>query len=118
MSSQFLRFTFTSASSNTFKLFPLKNSLVLEKGLLPKKPWLTENGDGWDELILQMKKGQHEESKRIEKIVTNKLTIKSPIKFKCNIDGEVLEDDYFQIELVKEGITIYYNEDMIQKLSI
>ena len=69
-------------------------------------------------LILQMKKGQHEESKRIEKIVTNKLTIKSPIKFKCNIDGEVLEDDYFQIELVKEGITIYYNEDMIQKLSI
>ena len=69
-------------------------------------------------LILQMKKGQHEESKRIEKIVTNKLTIKSPIKFKCNIDGEVLEDDYFQIELIKDGITIYYNEDMIQKLSI
>ena len=68
-------------------------------------------------LIMQMKKGEHEASKRIEKIVTDKLTIKSPIKFKCNIDGEVLEDNRFQIELIKSGITVYYNEDMIQSLA-
>lgn len=69
-------------------------------------------------LIMQMKKGEHEASQRIEKIVTDKLTIKSPIKFKCNIDGEVLEDNRFQIELIRSGITVYYNEDMIQKLTI
>lgn len=68
-------------------------------------------------LILKMKKGKHENSKRIEKIVTNKMSIKSPVKFYCNIDGEKLEDSKFDIELVKNGITIYYNEDMINKLS-
>lgn len=67
-------------------------------------------------LILQMKKGQHEESKRIEKIVTDKLSIKSPIKITCNIDGEQLRDKRFNIELIKDGITIYYDENMIQAL--
>lgn len=64
-------------------------------------------------LILKMKKGQHENSKHIQYIKTNKLSIKSPTKFKCNIDGEELYDNNFNIEIIPECITIYYNQDLI-----
>lgn len=64
-------------------------------------------------LILKMKKGQHENSKHIKYIKTNKLSIKSPYKFKCNIDGEELYDDKFNIEIIPECITIYYNQELI-----
>lgn len=67
-------------------------------------------------LILSMKKGKHENSKRLEKITTDKILIKSPTKFTCNIDGEKLEGNEFDIELIPNGITIYYNEDLIQHL--
>lgn len=64
-------------------------------------------------LILKMKKGQHEDSKQLKYFKTNKITIKSPIKFKCNIDGEELYDKDFEIELIPDGLTLYYNQDMI-----
>jgi diacylglycerol kinase family enzyme len=67
-------------------------------------------------LILSMKKGKHENSKRLEKITTDKILIKSPITFTCNIDGEKLEGNEFDIKLVPNAITIYYNEDLIQHL--
>ena len=37
--------------SISFRLCSFKKLFVLENGLLPKKPWLHENGDGWDDSI-------------------------------------------------------------------
>ena len=45
-----------------------------------------------------------------------KKKIKSPITFTCNIDGEKLEGNEFDIKLVPNAITIYYNEELIQHL--
>lgn len=67
-------------------------------------------------LILKLKKGNHESSKRIRKIMTDKLVIKSQEKIKCNIDGETLEDNVFKIELIKKGIKVYYNEELINNI--
>ncbi len=67
-------------------------------------------------LILKMKKGKHEDSKHIKKFTTTKLSITSPTKIKANIDGEELYDNEFNIKLIKEGITIYYNQELLDYL--
>lgn len=65
-------------------------------------------------LILKLKSGKHENSKDIRKIRTNRISIKSKDKIKCNIDGEILEDKLFNIELIHKGIELYYNKELIE----
>lgn len=65
-------------------------------------------------LILKLKSGKHENSKDIRKIRTNRISIKSKDKIKCNIDGEILEDKLFNIELIDKGIELYYNKELIE----
>lgn len=65
-------------------------------------------------LILKLKKGKHETSPYIRKIRTKKINIKSKDKIKCNIDGEILEDNIFNIEIINKGIELYYNKELIE----
>ena len=67
-------------------------------------------------LILKMKKGHHENDSNIKKIVTNKINIITSNKIKCNIDGEVLEDNKFELEIISNGITLYYNQKLIKEI--
>lgn len=67
-------------------------------------------------LITSMKEAKHLLSNKVDVIQTDKLTIKSPKKVGCNIDGEKYVSDSFDIELIKDGINIYYNQDMINKV--
>ena len=66
-------------------------------------------------LILKIKKGTHENDKNVEKLETNKLSIKCKNKINCNIDGEELESKKFNIEYVKQ-IDLYYNEELINEI--
>ena len=59
---------------------------------------------------------KHEEDKSIEKISASKLYIGSPKNIKCNIDGEILESNSFDIELIPKGIKVYYNEKLINEI--
>lgn len=67
-------------------------------------------------LITSMKEAKHLLSNKVDVIQTDKLTIKSPKKVGSNIDGEKYVSDSFDIELIKDGIDIYYNQDMINKV--
>ena len=67
-------------------------------------------------LITSMKEAKHLLSDKVDVIQTDKLTIKSPKKVGANIDGEKYVSDSFDIELIKDGIDIYYNQDMIDKV--
>lgn len=67
-------------------------------------------------LILCMKKGKHENSKYIKVIKTNKLTIETNKKINANIDGDKIFDNKFNIELIKDGIEIYYDQYLINKI--
>ena len=67
-------------------------------------------------LILKMKDGNHINEKEIHHYQANKLTIKSPDSFLANIDGEELYDRKFEIEVVKNGIMLYYDKSLIESI--
>lgn len=67
-------------------------------------------------LILKMKKGKHEKHKAVEKYNLKSLSIKSRDKIKCNIDGEVLESNKFDIKVLDKKIKLYYNQEMIDSI--
>ena len=67
--------------------------------------------------IMSMKDGSHEKSKHVKKVLTNKLLIESNASFACNIDGEDLVSDHFDIEVIPKGMKIYYNQELIDGIS-
>ena len=67
-------------------------------------------------LILGMKKAKHETDPNVSLIRTNKLTIESPNEFECNIDGDKLKDNKFDIEVIPKGIEIYYDQHLIDEI--
>ena len=67
-------------------------------------------------LILKMKNGKHVNDKNIVKLETKKLVIKLKEKVKANIDGEILEDNKFNIEVLSKKIRIFYDENLIKEI--
>ena len=68
-------------------------------------------------LILKMRDGNHVGEKEVHHYQTNKLTIKSPESFVANIDGEDIYDRKFEIEVIKDGIMLYYDRSLIDYLT-
>lgn len=68
-------------------------------------------------LILKMRDGNHTNEKEVHYYQANKLTIKSPESFVANIDGEELFDRKFEIEVIKDGIMLYYDRSLIESLT-
>ena len=67
-------------------------------------------------LILSMKNGNHLNKEDIEMISTRKMTIESNNIVNANIDGDKISSKKFDIELIKDGIEIYYNQELIDKV--
>ena len=67
-------------------------------------------------LILKLKKGKHEFDKNVIKVTTNKLKINLKDDVYSNIDGEILKDNKFDIELCKKKIKVYYDRKLIDYL--
>ncbi len=68
-------------------------------------------------LILKMKDGNHLKEKEVHHYQASKLTIKSPEGIVSNIDGEELYDRKFEIEVIKDGILLYYDRSLIESLT-
>ena len=68
-------------------------------------------------LISKMRNGNHLEEKEVHHYQTSKLTIKSPEGIISNIDGEELYDRKFEIEVIKDGILLYYDRSLIESLT-
>jgi len=67
-------------------------------------------------LILGINKGKHEDSKKIRRIRCNKLLIESNKIIDANIDGETISSKKFNIEVIKDGIELYYNYDLVDTI--
>ncbi len=67
-------------------------------------------------LILGMKKGNHENSNKLKKILAKEIEISCDDIIDCNVDGEILENSNFKIKLIKKGQSIYYNKELIELL--
>ena len=64
-------------------------------------------------LIMGMNKGKHENSKYTKKLYSNKLLISSDDEIACNVDGEILKSKIFDIELIHNGIEIFYDKELM-----
>ena len=67
-------------------------------------------------LIMSMKDAKHEKSSKVNKIQTDKLTIKSEKEIASNIDGELLSAKEFNIKVIPKGIKVFYDEELIELL--
>ena len=68
-------------------------------------------------LILKMKDGNHLNEKEIHHYQTQKISIKSPERFVANVDGEELFDRKFEMEVIKDGIMLYYDKSLIEYIA-
>jgi diacylglycerol kinase family enzyme len=67
-------------------------------------------------LILKMKDGNHVDEKEVHHYQTNKITIKSPESFVANVDGEEMFERRFEMEVIKDGIMLYYDRSLIESI--
>ena len=62
--------------------------------------------------ILGLKKGDHEKNPKTKSFQTDKVTIESDKPISCNYDGEKMTSKKFEIEVIHNGLELYYNEDL------
>ena len=67
--------------------------------------------------ILSMKKAGHLKNPALRMIKTKKLTISSDHPISSNIDGEPLEADRFEIEVIPKGIRVEIDRDFIKRVA-
>ena len=67
-------------------------------------------------VILKIKKGKHENDKNIIKFTTNKFNLKINEEVKANIDGEVLNGNEFNIEVLDKKLEVFYDEKLIKNI--
>ena len=60
-------------------------------------------------IILSMKKGGHLRNPALRMIQTDKVTVRCSEAFRANIDGEVMEADRFEMEMVSGGIRLAFD---------
>ena len=68
-------------------------------------------------LLLGMKKGKHEKDSLVKVIKTRKVYINTYKDVRCNIDGDILTDRIFDIEVIPKGIKIYYDQELIDDIT-
>lgn len=67
-------------------------------------------------LMLKLKKGKHEGKKRVHKFRTNHIELALEEKITFNVDGEKLEDQKFVIDILPKAITVYNNNELVNKI--
>ncbi len=68
-------------------------------------------------LIKGMSKGLHEDSIHTTKLMVKKIKIEFNEDVSSNIDGEKLTSRVFDIEVIPKGITIYYDQGLIDEIN-
>jgi len=70
------------------------------------------------QLIAGIKYALHEKSNKTRKYQSNRIKIESETSIECNIDGERLIANTFSIEVIPKGIQVYYNQELINKITM
>lgn len=96
-----------------YKVSPNSN---LNDGLLEVLLVKKTNKYDMARLITSMKDALHLESSKVSLFQTKELTIKTDIPISSNVDGEELTSKEFNIKLIKDGIGIYYDQELIDDI--
>ena len=66
--------------------------------------------------ILKLKKGTHRNGLKVKQVKTDKMIIESKEPITANIDGEELTDTKFELKIVKNGLSVYYDPNLINEI--
>ncbi len=69
-------------------------------------------------LISKLKKGTHESHKSVHKNKATKISFKCDYDLVCNIDGEIVIDNKFDIKLVPQAVMLYNNREFVKEIMI
>lgn len=61
-------------------------------------------------LLTKLMTGEHEKYSAIHKFRTNNIKIKSEEFMVCNVDGEIIVNNCFEISIIKDGINVVEND--------
>ena len=67
-------------------------------------------------LLLKLKNGKHEGKKKVHKFRTNHVEIEIEKEITFNVDGEKLTNKKFIIDLLPKAITVYNDNEFVEKL--
>ena len=67
-------------------------------------------------LLLKLKKGKHEGKRRVHKFRTNHIELEIEQEVTFNVDGEKLTNNKFIIDILPKAITIYNDNEFINKI--
>ena len=67
-------------------------------------------------LIGMLKKGTHEKHKSVHKNKATRISFKCDYDLVCNIDGEIVVDNKFDIKLINKGLMLYNNKELVKEI--
>ena len=67
--------------------------------------------------LLKILKSQHQELDFVEHVRTNSFKIVADREIDANLDGERLRNKSFDLKVIPKGISIYYNQDLIELMN-
>ena len=68
------------------------------------------------QLLLKIKKGKHEGKRRVHKFRTNHIELEIEKEVTFNVDGERLTNNKFIIDIIKDAITVYNDNEFIEQI--
>lgn len=67
-------------------------------------------------LLLKLKKGKHEGKRRVHKFRTNHIELEIEQEVTFNVDGEILTNNKFVIDIIKNAITVYNDNEFVEQI--
>lgn len=65
--------------------------------------------------VLKLSKGKHEKLKIVNKKQSEYIKIKSEEEVVCNVDGECMYGKEFEIQIIRDGVRLYNNKELIKR---
>lgn len=67
-------------------------------------------------LILSMKNAGHLQDPALRMVRAKKVTVSSPVHIRANVDGEPLQADHFELELIPRAVRLEYDQSFIERV--
>ena len=67
-------------------------------------------------MVLKLKKGTHESSRYVNKKKADSIMIQSENLICCNVDGEIIIDNKFDIKIIKNAVQVFNDKEWINQL--
>ena len=67
-------------------------------------------------LILSMKNAGHLKDPALRMVRTKKVTVSSPVPIRVNVDGEPLQADHFEVELIPRAVRLDFDHRFLERV--